>query len=76
MAFVSNLTKTLQAVLYDPKLMEFGKYTADDFKSMDQALCSDNYVVNVVAQIIKRVDEDVTDATLWKEINDYLRKNV
>lgn len=62
--------------MYDPKLMEFGKYTADDFKSMDQALCSDNYVVNVVAQIIKRVDEDVTDATLWKEINDYLRKNV
>ena len=76
MAYISNLDKMLQAVLFNEKLMEYGKYTAEDFKSIDQALCSDNYIVNTVAQIIRRTNDDVTEAVLWKEINDYLRKNV
>ncbi|EGC85155.1 hypothetical protein HMPREF9303_0080 [Prevotella denticola CRIS 18C-A] len=56
--------------------MEFGKYTQADISTIDQALDSDNHVINAVAQIIRRIDEGATQKELWKEINDYLKKNV
>jgi len=66
----------LQAVLLDENLMKFGGYSPAEFSTIDQALDSDNYVINVVAQIIKRVGEEATDKELWKEINKYLMDNV
>jgi len=66
----------LQAVLLDEHLMKFGKYTAADIGTIYQALDSDNYVINAVAQIIKRASEDATEKELWKEINKYLMDNV
>ncbi len=66
----------LQAVLLDENLMKFGRYTAADISTIDQALDSDNYVINAVAQIIKRIGEGATEKELWKEINKYLMDNV
>ncbi len=66
----------LQAVLLNENLMEFGKYSPADISTIDQALDSDNYVINVVAQIIKRIGEGATENELWKEINKYLMDNV
>ena len=66
MAYKSNLDKMLEAVLLDEQLMKFGKYEAYEVGNIYQALESDNYVINVVAQIIKRCSED--DA---KETYDY-----
>lgn len=63
MAYKSNLDKMLEAVLLDEQLMKFGKYEA--------------YVINVVAQIIKRCSEDdAKESEIWREINDYLKRNV
>lgn len=76
MAYVTNKEKMLHAVLLDEGLMKFGKYSPEDIGNIYQALGSDNYVINTVAQIIKRTDEGATVQELWKEINNYLFNNV
>jgi len=76
MAYITNNDKMLQAVLFDKSLMEFGNYSPSDIGTLYQALDSDNYVINAVAQIIHRTSEKATERELWKEINEYLKKNV
>lgn len=79
MAYINNNEKMLQAVLLDERLMKFGNYTPEDvgrIGSIYQALDSDNYVINAVAQIITRTNEGATVQELWKEINTYLYNNV
>lgn len=76
MAYKRNVEKMLQAVLLDERLMKYGNYSASQIGSIYQALDSDNYVVNVVAQIIKRTEEGASEKELWKEINEYLKRNV
>ena len=71
-----NNEKILHAVLLDEKLMEFGGYTAEDIGNIYQAIDSENYVISTVAQIISRTSEGDTEKELWKEINDYLKRNV
>lgn len=72
MASITNNEKILHAVLLDEKLMEFGGYTAEDIGNIYQAIESDNYVI----KIISRTSEGATERELWKEINDYLKRNV
>ena len=76
MAYIKNTDKMLQAVLLNERLMKFGNYNVSDIPKIDQALESGNYVINVVAQIIKRTNEDASDKELWKEVNEYLKRNV
>lgn len=79
MAYISNNEKMLQAVLLDERLMKFGNYTPEDVGRLGniyQALDSENYVINAVAQIIKRTNDGATVQELWKEINTYLYNNV
>ena len=73
---MTNNEKILQAVLLDDKLMEFGGYTAEDIGNIYQAIDSDNCVISAVAQIISRTNEGATERELWKEINDYIKRNV
>ena len=72
----NNDNKMLQAVLLDDHLMKFGNYTPSEISTIEQALDSENYVINAVAQIIKRTGEGATEKELWKEINKYLIDNV
>ena len=76
MAYTNNSDKMLQAVLMNEQLMKFGKYELSEIGSIYQALDSDNYVINAVAQIIKRTEEGATERELWKEVNEYLKRNV
>ena len=76
MAYKNNEDKMLQAVLMDENLMKYGNYSASQIGSIYQALDSDNYIINAVAQIIKRTGEGATEKELWKEINEYLKRNV
>ena len=71
-----NDNKMLQAVLLDENLMKFGNYTPADISTIEQALDSDNYVINAVAQIIMRTSEGASEKELWKEIDKYLIDNV
>lgn len=76
MAYISNNDKMLQAVLLSERLMKVGNYTQADIGSLYAAIDSDNYIINTVAQIIKRAGEGASERELWKEINDYLKRNV
>ena len=76
MAYIKNTDKMLQAVLLNERLMKFGNYNVSDISKIDQALDSDNYVINGVAQIIKRTNEGASDKEVWKEVNEYLKRNV
>ena len=73
---MTNNEKILQAVLLDERLMEFGGYTSEVIGNIYQAMDSENYVISTVAQIISRTSEGATERELWKEINDYLKRNV
>ena len=75
MAYI-NETKMLQAVLMDEKLMKVGDYEASEISDIYQALNSENYVINAVAQIIHRTSEGATSQELWREVQSYLFKNV
>lgn len=66
----------LQAVLMNEHLMKVGNYSAAEICTIYAALDSDNPVINTVAQIIKRSGEGATERELWKEINDYLKRNI
>lgn len=72
----NNDNKMLQAVLLNEQLMKFGGYTPSDISTIEQALDSDNHVINAVAQIIKRTGEGASEKELWKEIDKYLIDNV
>ena len=76
MAYTSNNDKMLEAVLTDPNLMKFGKYTVAEITNIYQAIGSDNYVISAVAQIIKRSSEGATKKEIYKEVTEYLKKNV
>lgn len=66
----------LQAVLMNEQLMKTGNYTSAEISTIYAAFDSDNPVINAVAQIIKRSGEGATERELWKEINDYLKRNI
>ena len=76
MAYISNSDKMLQAVLINPRLMEYGKYTPSDFSTLSQALISENYVINAVARIIKGLDDKASNNEIWRDVNNYLKENV
>ena len=76
MAYKNNEDKMLQAVLMDENLMKYGNYSASQIGSIYQALDSDNCIINAVAQIIKRSEEGASEKELWKEINEYFKRNV
>ena len=66
----------LHAVLMNERLMKFGNYNLNEIGGIYQALDSENHVINAVAQIIKRTGEGASVNELWKEINEYLKRNV
>ena len=66
----------LLAVLNDEALMEYGEYGPEECTSLVQALSSDNYVVNAVARIIARGQEELSENEIYKEVNDYLKRMV
>ena len=76
MAYINNEDKMLHAVLMNERLMKLGNYNLNEVGGIYQALDSENYVINAVAQIIKRTGEGASVNELWKEINEYLKRNV
>lgn len=66
----------MEAVLLDEDLMKYGRYDLASIRSIQEALDSDNVVVNAVTRIIQRADEDSSTTAIYKEVNDYLKRNV
>ena len=76
MEFISNDDKMFEAVLLDPKLMEYGKYDRSEITSVSQALNSDNVVVNSVARIIRCSSDGESENEIYKQITAFLKQNV
>lgn len=76
MAYTTNNDKMLEAVLTDPDLMKFGKYSPAEIQSIYQSISSDNVVVSAVAQIIQRKSDNATEKEIYKEVTEFLKKNV
>lgn len=76
MAYTTNNDKMLEAVLTDSDLMKFGNYSPADIQSIYQAVSSDNIVVSAVAQIIQKSSDGATEKEIYKEVTEYLKKNV
>lgn len=76
MAYTTNNDKMLEAVLSDSDLMKFGNYGPADIQSIYQAVSSDNIVVSAVAQIVQKSSEGATEKEIYKEVTEYLKKNV
>lgn len=76
MAYTTNNDKMLEAVLTNPDLMKYGNYGPEDITSVYQAIASDNTIISAVAQIIKRTADEATEKEIYKEVTEYLKKNV
>ncbi len=76
MAYTTNNDKMLEAVLTDSQLMDFGQYGPESITPVYQAITSDNAVVSAVAQIIQRTADGATEKEIYKEVTEYLKKNV
>ena len=76
MAYITNNDKMLEAVLMNPELMKFGGYTTAEITNIYNAIDSENHVISAVAQIIKRSFEEATEKEIYKEVTEYLKKNV
>ena len=76
MEFISNEDKMFDAVLRDPKLMEYGKYDRSEITTVSQALNSDNVVVNAVARIIRCSSDGESENEIYKQITAFLKQNV
>lgn len=72
----NNSNRILQAVLVDKKLIEFGGYNPAEYQNLDEALASDNLVVNTVARIINEVDEQSTFREIYNAITTNLKNNI
>lgn len=64
--------KLLQAVLKEPVLCKFGEYNPDDYLTVDDAIDSDNEVVNAVGRIIERQTSKVSDRDIYREVCNHL----
>ena len=72
----NNSNRILQAVLADEKLIEFGENNPADYQRMDEALASDNLVVNTVARIINEVNEESSSREIYNMVTTYLKNNI
>lgn len=73
---MTQVDKMLQAVLSNEKLMAYGEYNPTQYTNLSQALYSDNYVVNAVAQIIESVHDGESMKEIYDKVSQYLQNRV
>jgi len=76
---MTNEDKILRLVLSDPNLSAFYEYNADDFRTVNDALGSENPVVAAVAKIIRGIkgnSDKGEQKEVYNEVFNYLNKNI
>lgn len=73
---LTNSDRMLQSVLRDSKLVDYGGYSPDDYETVNEALRSDNVVVQTVARIIYGKEYKHTDKEIYNEINNLLKSSI
>lgn len=73
---LTNSDKMLQIVLSDPRLIDYGGYNSEDYKTVIDALNSESIVVVAVAKIVQGVQRDFTSREIYAEVQNYLKMNL
>ena len=74
--YQSNGDKILQAVIADEQLINFYGYNPNDYITVADALDSDIAIVQAIAQIINRVEQDATEKEIYNEVSNFLKSNI
>ena len=58
------------------KKVNFYGYNPNDYNTIAEALDSDVAVVQAIAQIINRVEQDATEKEIYNEVSNFLKSNI
>lgn len=75
-SYQTNGDKILQAVISDEELINFYGYNPDDYSTISDALDSDIAVIQAIAQIINRNEQNATEKEIYIEVSNYLKSNI
>ncbi|MBR4647914.1 MAG: hypothetical protein IKO75_12440 [Bacteroidales bacterium] len=74
--YQTNCDKILQAVIADGQLVNFYGYNPDDYSLISDALDSDIPVIQAIAQIIYRNEQNATEREIYNEVSNFLKSNI
>lgn len=74
--YQTNGDKILQAVIADEQLVSFYGYNPNDYNSISDALESDVAIIQAIAQIINRYEQDATEKEIYNEVSNFLKSTL
>ena len=74
--YQTNGDKILQAVIADEQLVNSYGYNPEDYNSISDALDSDIAVIQAIAQIINRNEQNASEKEIYNEVSNYLKSNI
>lgn len=74
--YQTNSDKILQAVIADEQLINFYDYDPNNYRSIADALDSEIAVIQAIAMIINRNEQQATELEIYKEVNNFLQTNI
>lgn len=74
--YQTNGDKILQAVIADEQFVNFYGYNPEDYNSISDALDSDIAVIQAIAQIINRNEQNATEKEIYNEVSNFLKSNI
>ncbi len=74
--YQTNGDKILQAVIEDEQLVNFYDYNPNDYSTVSDALDSDVAVIQAIAQIINRNEQNATEKEIYNEVSNFLKANI
>lgn len=74
--YLTNGDKILLAVITDEELVKYYGYNPSDYDSLSSALESDVSVIQAIAQIINRNEQNATEREIYNEVSNYLKANI
>lgn len=73
---MTNEDKMLRMVLSDEDLYSYYEYDPDKYQTIYDALKSKNAIVNAVAQIISKTSGSYNSNNIYREVFNYLRREL
>ena len=74
--YKTNGDKILQAVIADEQLVNFYGYNPNDYNTISDALDSDVTIIQAIAQIIYRNEQDATEKEIYNEVSNFLKLSI
>lgn len=74
--FQTNSDKLLQAVISDEQLVSFYGYNPNDYNTISDALDSDFPVVQAIAKIISKNEQQESDREIYNEVSNLLKTSI